>query len=225
MPRLTLPHHLVGSAADLRPKELLDINPQTKAAIFDFDCTLAEHGATELPPDSLDMIIQMGRAGIWVFVSTNIYDEHAYDRQRMLRKLRDPKNGERLIVETVIPETVTPREGDPHAFKKPASDMPAYVLRTYGLIANRVFMIGDQQRSDMKSVEGLSIHRVLTDKRGELDHPIVRFNRPIEELQRHLGGYGLFPPHLTSIEDWMALSFAERLAIDRQRRQPIDISN
>jgi len=222
---LTRPHYLIGSAADLRPAELQRVNPYAKAAIFDFDCTLAEHGATELPPDSLDMIIQMGRAGIWVFVSTNIYDEEAHDRQSMLRKLRDPKNGERLVIETIIPETVTPREGDPHAFKKPAPHMPAYALDTYGLLPSRVFMVGDQQRSDMKSVESLGINRILTDKRGDLDHPVVRFNRPIEELQRHLGGYGLFPPHLTSIEDWMALSFAERLAIDRQRRQPIDISN
>ncbi len=222
---LTRPHHLIGSAADLLPEELFRINPYAKAAIFDFDCTVADHGATELPPDSLDMFIRLGRAGIWVFGSTNIYGEEAYERQRMLRRLRGPQTGERVIVETVIPETVTPAGGDPHKFKKPASYMPAYILNTYGLKADRVFMIGDQQRSDMKSVEPLGIHRILTDKRGEADHSIVRFNRPIEELQRHLGGYGFFPPALTSIEDWMSLSFAQRLAIDRQRRQPIDISD
>lgn len=225
MTRLTQPGYLIGSAADIRPDDLFRINPHIRAAIFDFDCTLADHGATELPSDSLDMLVQLGRAGIWIFVSTNIYGKEAYERQRMLRRLRDPKDGDRLIVETVIPETVTPREGNPYKFKKPAPDMPAYILKTYALTPKRVVMVGDQQRSDLKSVETLGVHRILTDKRGDADHPLVQFNRPIEELQRHLGGYGFFPPELTSIEDWMALSFAERLAIDRQRRQPIDISN
>lgn len=222
---LTRPEYLIGSAADLHAEDLFRINPHAKAAIFDFDCTVADHGAAELPSDSLDMFIELGRAGIWVFGSTNIYGEAAYERQRMLRRLRDPETGERVVVETVIPETVTPTGGDPHKFKKPASYMPAYILSTYGLRADRVFMIGDQQRSDMKSVEGLGIHRILTDKRGDADHHIVRFNRPMEELQRHLGGYGFFPPTLTSLEDWMSLSFAERLAIDRQRHEPIDISD
>lgn len=221
---LTHPDYLIGSAADLTPEALHEINPYMRAVIFDFDSTLAEHHAHELPDDSRNMLERLGMAGIWNFVATNIYDESAHERQRMFRKLRLP-NDQSLVVETVTPETVAGYHGDPQKFKKPAPDMIRYILSTYSLQHARVCIVGDQMRSDMRSAESLGIHKILTAKRGDGDHPLVRFNRPLESYARWSEGYCFFPRDLTRVEDWRALSFSERLAIDRQRRQPIDISN
>jgi HAD superfamily hydrolase (TIGR01662 family) len=224
MNRLTRPDYLIGSASDLTPEALQRLNPHMRAVIFDFDSTLADYHAHELPDDSRRMMERLGKAGIWNFVASNIYDEPARERQRMLRKLR-MDDGTSLVIETVIPATVAGYHGNPQDFKKPAPDMIRYILSSYSLQPKRVCMVGDQMRSDMKSAETLGVLKILTARRGEPDHPLVRFNRPLESYARWSQGYCFFPQDLTSVEDWAALSFSERLAIERQRNQPIDISN
>lgn len=224
MSHLTHPDYLIGSAADLTPEALRAIDPSIRAVVFDFDSTLADHHARELPEDSRQMMERLGKAGIWSFVATNIYDEPARERQRMLRKHR-MLSGESLVIETVIPATVAGYHGDPQKFKKPAPDMIEYILSTYSLYPKRVCVVGDQMRSDMKAASTLGVSKILTAKRGVHDHPLVRLNRPLESYARWSAGYCFFPRALTSVEDWAALSFSERLAIDRERTQPIDISN
>jgi HAD superfamily hydrolase (TIGR01662 family) len=217
MTHFVQPHYLIGSAANLRPETLSTFVPNTQAVIFDFDSTLADHGATEMPPDSIEMLERMGRAGVWCFIATNIYDEEARIRKQMARRLRDSQTRKPLVVETVVPEDVCQYGHEVREYRKPAPDMIGYILRTHGLKQRRTWLVGDQMRSDMRAAEDFEVARVLVAKRGTHDHPIVRLHRPLESLQRHLAGYSYFPEDLTRIDDWSVLETAERRANSASR--------